>query len=328
MEPDVLARVALLFDDEEFCYRDVVAAAVINGSWAEFAARAARHTRPAPDHLEPSQVKEQIERFRRSRHLEAASDLHKWLDLRDLSNDQLSNFARWLAHEERTDRTFDGKEEPLGSCAWWSEAALAGDFGSWAEVLVGWLGAERLLAKTGVDQTAGDLGDIELELAMPAFVSIDRDRLRRIAEAKRAHDDCFRASANEDAMRTCLARNGLLWTELEYSQAEFGSVQAAREALLCVREDRESLKSVAERAGTEVRTTRALYRDLPPSLGAVVVALIPGDCAIHHESAIVLHRRVSPTLEQPRTRRMAAEELAREAIEASVAGRVREVGSW
>jgi hypothetical protein len=328
MEPDVLAQVALLFDDEEFSYRDVLAAAVISGSWGEFAPRAARHARPAPDHLESSQVKEQIERFRRSHHLEAASDLHKWLDLRDLSNDQLSNFARWRAHEEGADGPFDIPEEPPEPSAWWSEAALAGDFGTWAEVLVGWLGAERLRLKTGDDQSARDLGDNEPVLAMPAFVSIDRDRLRRIGEAKRAHDHCYKASPSEDALRSCLARNGLLWTELEYAQAEFGSVQAAREALLCVREDGEPLESVAERAGTEVRTTRALYRDLPPSLGALVVALIPGDCAIHRESAIVLHRRVSPTLEQPSTRQMAAEELAREAVEASVAGRVREVGSW
>jgi hypothetical protein len=328
MEPDVLDRVALLFDDEEFCFRDVLAAGVISGSWGEFAARATRHARPAPDHLESSQVKEQIERFRRSRHLEAVSDLHKWLDLRDLSSDQLSNFARWRAHEESADRPFDSPDEPLEPSAWWSEAALAGDFGTWAEVLVGWLGAERLRLKTGGDRTARDLRDVEPALAMPAFVSIDQDRLRRIGEAKRAHDDCYKAFPSEDALRSCLARNGLLWTELEYAQADFGSVQAAREALLCVREDGESLESVAERAGTEVRTTCALYRDLPPSLGAVVVALIPGDCAIHQESAIVLEKRVSPTLEQPRIRRMAAEELAREAVEASVAGRVREVGSW
>jgi hypothetical protein len=100
-------------------------------------------------------------------------------------------------------------------------------------------------------------------------------------------------------------RLGLMHIELETIDVD--SIDAVREAFLCVREDGMSMSDVASDAGYSYERTDVLLEDLPPELQQKVLSAVPGEMLqpIPHDDGFHVRRllgRINPDLENDEVR--------------------------
>jgi hypothetical protein len=98
--------------------------------------------------------------------------------------------------------------------------------------------------------------------------------LARLVAAKRRFLDRVITPA---MVRREIERGRLDWIRVDCRIVNFGSESQAREALLCVSEDRIPLERVAAEARAEVRHTRAFLQDIEPALRDRLLGAAPGE---------------------------------------------------
>ncbi len=86
------------------------------------------------------------------------------------------------------------------------------------------------------------------------------------------------AVLTESALRQAWSEMRLPFTRLELECLEVESHDAAREALLCVREDGLSLRDIALEGGYVWHQVTSYFDDLPGDLQSRLLSLRPGDC--------------------------------------------------
>jgi hypothetical protein len=228
--------------------------------------------------IEEDVIEQKINQFRFDRDLISAEDTEAWLSARGLSTEGLEGyFIRchwWEVLRERVsaDRTDAGAIDLGRIEAVAPDLLLSGSFGPLATEH-----SRRLVARHTWGQGGnaldleGERGRFLVRFGMNAEGLGDwLGALRRNEEwfqEMLAMEGSYRAVCDSVSTPEKLARAlvtlRLPLTRLEVETAEFDSEDAAREALICVRDDGLSLEEVAREAGYPCEQIDLLAEDLP-----------------------------------------------------------------
>lgn len=275
---------------------------VAEGSWAAAARRAAEGRALALGQVGgPSGdvLRQAAQRFRRERKLIAGEDLSRWLAHWGISEEE---WVDWLDRTLRRDaQPGVARPEPEASeQETWVEVVCSGALGR----------AARQMARAfaaWAEQNGG---------APPPAAE-------RLGATRAAYDSLVAADPDRSELERIIATNALAWLQIAYESADFGSADAAREALASVRDDGETLASVATLAGAEFETATVRAGDLVPRLRSVLVSA-PLDAPVLAAGpddpglvAVVRGRR-HPTIEDAEDLALAAGDAAEQRVQTAM----------
>lgn len=281
----------------QFTLDEVLAAARELGTFATFRGAWQRHQvaarLAATAGLTPTdaELEAALETFRYARDLVSGEECDRWLETRGLRFDDLVDCitrrlqsglieaepAVAVETEDPTDAA--GDDERLLRV----DALLADEFNVWARRLA----RAVALAEHAAQAHAG------APLPPEAWAELDRRR-----EATAA------TLATPARRRSALAAHRLELTRVRFEQAEFDTEGAAREAILCAREDATSLRATAETNAFPCQESDVLLGDLPAAWAEVLMSARLGEAVIPRSedgSFVVLSplSRQEPSLDDP-----------------------------
>jgi len=211
--------------------------------------------------LEEAEVEEAAAEFRYARDLEQSEALIAWLTARGLTVE-----AWWEAvRQSLLERRFEGRALPPHDGprddAEADEARHAGLVVS--DVLAA--PTTALARRAAVAQSLGRWP--------PDAVTLDdrHDLLEAVWVPWR------RALMTDDALRQAVARERLSWLVLDLVRSDWPNVEAAREAVSCVRHDGLELETVAREARAAVEAVSRLLADVPEALHDALLNAAPGE---------------------------------------------------
>jgi hypothetical protein len=339
-----VGREAFSYDGRPFSYADVLASAVLAGDWDGFARDVDRFARARREHnlghwaVAEEALEAEVVAFRRARRLEAASDLRLWLADRELDAQDLVAFARCsLVTGPPVAPDAGASDDHDVQHAWWPWAVMSGAMSRWVARLVQWWGAATAgdggLGGAGVEDPVRQIDRTRPSGPGFVFEAVSDEALLELLGAQAAFTDWVDRTVDEPALRRCLDRHRLDWTLIEFDEALFPSESAAREALMCVRDDGESMESVARRASTSLNSQRSRRESVPRALMAVLGAMetggISGPILIGDSWGLLrLTSSTPPGLADPELRERARRSIIDETLSIVTAGQVKELGSW
>ena len=362
-QADVLA-----VDGEVVSYADLTAVAMLAEEWEPFVHRARRGAYLATcREIDQGALRQAGQRFRRDRALVAADDLKQWLVARSLArSDWEAALARSLlleGDEGRDEGGGEGGDGPgYGQGApsaelLWADAFCSGLWARSAQLAVDWLAAQLIVDRPIADRlmagpptadrptadrpTAGPLLASGLDPApfpLPSgaeaasALSVDAGRVTAIAGWRAAYDDLRPRLATDAAVTQVVRQRELEWTSFDIEELVLGTETAAREALLCSREDGMEAEEILRRAGGRLEARRARAGSLLPTVVAGLLAAPVGDGVTgpfrHTDgwSVIWLRDRRRPEVTDDDVRAEAADDLVREALDRELVGHLRWLG--
>jgi hypothetical protein len=362
-QADVLA-----VDGEVVSYADLTAVAMLAEEWEPFVHRARRGAYLATcREIDQGALRQAGQRFRRDRALVAADDLKEWLVARSLArSDWEAALARSLlleGDEGRDEGGGEGGDGPgYGQGApsaelLWADAFCSGLWARSAQLAVDWLAAQLIVDRPIADRlmagpptadrptadrpTAGPLLASGLDPApfpLPSgaeaasALSVDAGRVTAIAGWRAAYDDLRPRLATDAAVTQVVRQRELEWTSFDIEELVLGTETAAREALLCSREDGMEAEEILRRAGGRLEARRARAGSLLPTVVAGLLAAPVGDGVTgpfrHTDgwSVIWLRDRRRPEVTDDDVRAEAADDLVREALDRELVGHLRWLG--
>lgn len=230
----------------------------------------------------------------------AAEDFEHWLTARDLSS---ADVTEWLQHGPRGARAMEvaepGAGQPPEREATWVAGICTGALRQVAHDVAAREAVHRHLAEIGAT--------VARDEALALFTRLVAD------------------SAPVDRI---IAGHVLEWTLIEGDWVTFTSDTAAREALLCVRDDGLTLSQVASEAGTSVCPRTFLLEDVEDTLAIACRSAREGDAvgpiAIRDGVAIgVVTTKALPSATLPEVRARARAHAVARAVDDLVRKRVR-----
>lgn len=282
-----------------FTLDDVLAAARARGEFEAFlvegrkrraAARQAEAAGLVPDDAE---IESALESYRYARDLVSGEECDRWLEARGLDFDDLvgcvtRRLSSTLAAAGAGDSNAENDAADVGDAADAErllrvEALLSDEFNLWAR---------RLARAVALAAQADPAGFTDLTRPLPWNELHDR-----LAAAS--------AAITTGARRqSALAGRRLELIQVRYEWAEFDSAGAAREAVLCTREDNASLSSIAGANAFPCEIATSFLGDLPPPWAEVLTSARLGEAVIPRETdghIVVLAplSRREPTLDDP-----------------------------
>ncbi len=281
-----------------FTIDDILTAARDRGDFAIF--QSAWRARRLTAHLAASagqtpsnaEIEAAIESFRYARDLVSGEECDRWLEARGIEFAALvESVTRRLQSTLAPDEpAAPGESEASGELKAGDESLLyidillADEFSGWARRLARAvaLAAHSDSARFGA-ATSDSLPWAELEDRLTAAIATVTTPARR---------------------QSALAGLRLDLLRVEFAQAEFDSAGAAREAVLCTREDHASLRDTAEANAFPCRIETAFLNDLSPAWSEVLTSTRLGEAVIPRDSAgcfVVLAPlgRQEPSLDDP-----------------------------
>lgn len=281
-----------------FTVDDILTAARARGDFESFqvawskrsvAARLAAASDQSPSEAE---VEAAIESFRYARELVSGEECDRWLEARGLDFDDLvDSVTRRLqsALAPQDTAAAEGSEALRESEAELErllivDILLADEFNAWARSLA------RSIALAAHSDPAHFAAATAEELPWKEL-----DDARAAATA---------AVTTPARRQSALAARRLDLVRVEFEQAEFDSAGAAREAVLCAREDQASLRATAEANAFPCRVATAFLADLPPAWSEALTSTRLGEAVIPRDSDgcyVVLAPlvRQEPSLDDP-----------------------------
>ncbi len=279
------------------------------------AARADRRAALAALALDDETIDAEVENaaaeFRYERELESSDALTAWLAARGLSVD-----AWWEAVRRGVlERRFDGLPVPSGDAPG-PDDADPGDAGT----------LEEKADEEDADARIAEL--VVTDLLEPAVQAL----ARRIAVARAAevslpeagglpHDELeaawrrWRTEACAEAqLQVAVDRERLAWLVLDLTRSRWPTLDAAREAVSCVRHDGSPLEEVARDAGAPAAASRCLLANVPEVLHDALLTAASGELVgpvelpTHWEVVLVRAKR-TPSLSDPLVRAAAEREV-------------------
>jgi hypothetical protein len=199
-----------------------------------------------------------------------------------------ADFARALAERAAVAETADGTPDAR---------AIAGQVAAARQACAVWL---------------ADLDPIDLER-----------RLRHLAGVDARHAGATRAALTEAALSRHLDRHRLEWMRVDLERLSFSTVEGAREAAWCVREDGLTLSDVAIESRQPVQDVRTLLDDLDEALRAAVLSASlddivgPVEMGGRHDVAVVVGKApatLADPLVRERAERSVIEALTKKAV--------------
>jgi hypothetical protein len=163
-------------------------------------------------------------------------------------------------------------------------------------------------------------------------LSVDAGRVTAIAGWRAAYDDLRPRLATDAAVTQVVRQRELEWTSFDIEELVLGTETAAREALLCSREDGMEAEEILRRAGGRLEARRARAGSLLPTVVAGLLAAPVGDGVTgpfrHTDgwSVIWLRDRRRPEVTDDDVRAEAADDLVREALDRELVGHLRWLG--
>jgi hypothetical protein len=320
---------ALVFREAPVSVGEVVRAALFWGKLPSCAAELAWKTacREEAERLDlaPDEgaVEAMVDRFRYENDLISAEETEAWLDARGLTPDEFQGYFEGCHWRERLKERVvrpaadlsEVSAELLGELQ--VELLMSGAFGSLAVGLGRQLVA-RALAEGPV--AAEEVGEerrrfLERTGLAPGGVEgwldgIDRnsDWLEGMLEMSVAWRLRCESVTTPERLARAMASARLPLTRLEVERVEFDSADAAREALLCVRDDGLSLEEVARESRYPFKRFELLAEDAPEDERQKLLCAVIGEIQGPEEEGGVIRlsrvlRKTEPSLAEPSVRR-------------------------
>jgi hypothetical protein len=344
---DSLAVVVFTVGEASYLWADVVLAGMRWGDWAELEEQAAlglacrRRAEAEELVLDRGEVARAAAEFRYARGLVTAEEMGVWLARWGLDADDWMAWVeqsilrrRWADDLAAIAARHPGAQADAAAAVW-TEAVCSAAL----ERLASRLAGRASVAAIGTPHAADDgrtapgaapdrnpdgLAAEVAQQGLGALAPADCEwRLARLARLERACR-AFRArTVTTAALDATIGTRQLDWIRLRLRRAAFASEPAAREALLCVREDGEALDAVAGAAGAAVEETSALLEELAPDLRQWLLGASPRELLgpLRAGSAFTLIEvidKTPPTAEDPEVRRRAEAVVIERAAEREI----------
>jgi hypothetical protein len=256
--------------------------------------------------------------FRRERRLLSAEEMEAWLARRGLS---AGVWMRWVRGElARAEGGDDGEPDAV---ALYAEALCSGALARAARRL-----AELLVAP---EPHAAD-GAPAVDPAPLAALGVDPDGARPVLDALAAGEAALERLAERvaspQAIDERIRARQTDWLAVGFRALTVGAEPAAREALLCVRDDGMALEEVADLAAAPLSREQSLLADAPPALREHLLSASPGEPIgpLERDGAVALlivDDKRAPGADDPEVVRRARDELLARTLQREVTTRVR-----
>ena len=201
---------------------------------------------------------------------------------------------------------------------------------------------ERSLARDQLPGVAGPENDVGAYLWPEGICSGCLDELLQTlaglvvvapGTSLEALDDAFdtfsRGAATDESIAREIETNRLEWLRFDYETADFGDEDAAREGALCVRNDGDSLATVATRAGVALEQRLDWLEEAESELVSQFLAARPGDLVgpvvVEERFRLAVLRDKRPPLPDDESVRLRA---AAAVVERAVARAVSDRVTW
>jgi hypothetical protein len=309
-------RAVCACEGKEYNVRDAIDAAIFRGElvsiWKEFLCKINAEERAHGSDLEPNDdaIDEMAELFRYEHDLITAEETERWLEQRGLT---LEDFSDYVARKYWRTAIEDAKGDDVDLVSaddelrdlFTIELIFAGELDRQAKQFM-W----RLAAHAANPQT--DAGAIEAEkqkffervLIKPAKASswlkdIGRDEqwLNEMCALEAAYRSVCDQLLTPLARQKQLALQRMPLTHFSAEAIQVESLDAAKEALLCMRQDGMEMEEVASEARYPHRRITFRHEDVPPDLQQKFWSVGPGDLLepIAHADGFEIFRITSKT---------------------------------
>ena len=321
----VESRVVFSSGDCNFSVRDVIDAAHFRGEvaalWKNFLREVAAENKAdeAGEESEDEAIDTAAEQFRYNHDLITAEETEKWLADRGLSlGDFSAYFVRRYWGEKAEDEGAGDAADYLSAAddlraLFTIELTLSGELEGMAQRL-SWRVAAQKAAKEKVDAQAFAVAEANFREQHGLAESDEGDwlgKLRRDQEWLRAeiameaiYERACAALLSREARAREISALRLPLTNFEVETLEFDSLDAAREGLLCVRQDGMTMEEVASEGRYPYRHTDVLLEAVPEDLQQKFLSVTPGETLepITHGEGFHLCRiiaKAEPNLDDP-----------------------------
>jgi hypothetical protein len=282
----------------DFLQVDIALAAMVFGEWAQFERRLAEGlasvARGAAEHVTAPQdaIDEAAIAFRYERDLISGEDVTAWLDRAGISSDEwMASIERhvyrqmWADEIEDTIDRFSPSPRQLGAAAH-AEGICSGLFDLFEESLSG-KAATVLDLDPARFQSAAHASTEQIDAATRLARQhahwlggrSSRDTLARLSLILSIRDAYCALServVTEPSLLEIIEANRLEWVAIEMDTLSFVDEGGAREALLCVTEDRLALADVAALSRHPLIRTRCFLTEISPEHRPRLLAAEPG----------------------------------------------------
>ncbi len=353
--PTLSGRQILSVAGTSYDWEDVVLAGVLWGDWdaleQEVSAGLACLSRleqgeKVEEILSEQEIDEVAAEFRYARDLVAAEDMEAWLERHDLSADDWMDWVqrsllvkKWADELEGIQQACPVSREEVSEVIL-GDALCGGRAAAWAATLAARAAVHARMLTEGSDGQAtipdGELAAV-LQAArtrldacdLPAHVAeLVPDRLLSFARLEIDWRRFAAALVTPEAVAQQVAAHRLDWTRVTVRSLVFSDPDAAREAILCIREDHLDPVEVAAEAGVEVEEGGWFLEDVEGSLrdsltGAQAGEVIgPQDQGGAFLLVAVVAKRI-PSVEDSAVRARAERTLLGQAVTREVEDRVQ-----
>ena len=285
-------RPVFLAASREYTWLDVLLAAMVRGEWRPFERRLtsglACLLEADASGLWPDEGRLDLAStaFRHDRDLLSRADTLGWLDPLNLSLEAWTDFLiRDLLLAQWADR-IDALVERHGSAVQVTAEAMAaeghctGTFDRMARVLAGRVALIEDAAPELSHTTARDVEHVRRDHIrwLDAFEPYDlTTRLAELIVLERRYEKVALSDVTEAALSARIAEHAREWLTVDLERLSFERIDAAREAVCCLRIDGLSPGEVALRARVALRDLRLLVDEVEPELRDAVIAGAVGE---------------------------------------------------
>ena len=292
------SKVVFTSGGKSFTIRDLIDASAFRGElapmWNDFLQVLAAEEQADEKELEldDSAIDQAAEAFRYEHDLITAEETEQWLEARGLT---LNDFTDYFVRHYWGDTVEDVEPEPVAHESAPNELRelfvvdliLSGELGRMAKRMSWRVAGSQEAGANGLDpellaeeknllfeRTELDEKQIDDWLAA---INRDRDWLGKALEMEAIHRRNYEMLLNEQACQHEVAALRLPLTQFDLETVELDSLDAAREALLCVHDDGMSMEEVATEGRYPYRRAEILLEDLPEDLQQRFLSVSAGD---------------------------------------------------
>lgn len=299
IEPDLIdSKVIFVCEDRSFTGRDIVAGAIFRGElepeWKHLLRLLAAERRAEAENLEleDDAIDTAAEQFRYQHDLITAEETERWLAQRGLTLGEFSAYfvrnywgGKWDEVEAEERDYFSAPNELHKTLI--DELILCGELDRMAERF-----SRRISSQCEAGEAKADAEAIEKERAalfersgmsakeLPAWLEKlgrDQEWLEDALMMEAIYRQSMSGLLSQPARERQLAALRLPLTRFEVETIELDSLDAAREALLCAREDGMSMEEVAAEGRYPYRHPEVLLEQVPEDLQQKFLSAHPGD---------------------------------------------------
>jgi hypothetical protein len=327
----------------DYDWIDVFLYAMVHGDWAAFETRlfeglvCAAEADESQTWADEAKVDEASTAFRYDRDLLTTEETMAWLERAGLTLEDWTDYlARTILRDEWSERLPTLLERhraavTVTDAAFTAEGLCSPTFNGFATTLAGRAALAATLDPTATVGRPFKIAKLVSRHAM-WLDGVDSDDLARRLSHLSSVESQFKAQAEalltEQMLSLQVTRNRLDWMRVNLERLSFEDESAAREAVLCIKEDGLTLEDVAVDSHQSVRDTAEILEHLEPELHDAVLSasldevIGPIQIGDRYEVAMVVGKKAAE-LEDPLVRARAAEAVVQNLVSKAILSHVR-----